>query len=333
MISPLPSTMAAIEVIHPGDPSVLKKCTRPTPQPGPDEVLIEVKAAGVNRPDIMQRKGLYPPPPGASDIPGLEAAGIIAKVGANVKQWKGGEKVCALLTGGGYAAYCTTPAVQCLPIPTGLNFIEAASLPETFFTVWSNVFVRAHLASGESLLVQGGSSGIGVAAIQMAYAWGCRVFATAGSTEKCRICESLGAEKAINYRETDFAQAIKDLTQGQGVDVILDMVGGDYVPKELSILAEEGRLVLISTLKGSETSLNLREIMMRRLTLTGSTLRNRSPAFKGAIAADLRKNIWPLIETGKIKPVIYRTFAFEEAAEAHRLMESGSHSGKIILTL
>src|ERR1700674_599739 len=333
MASALPSTMRAIEITAPGGPDVLRVCTRPTPAPGPGEVLIKTVAAGVNRPDTMQRKGLYPPPHGAPDLPGLEVAGSVVALGPGENPLKLGDPVCALAVGGGYAEYCAAPAGQCLPIPHGLSLIEAASLPETFFTVWSNVFDRAHLASGESLLVQGGSGGIGVSAIQIAHAFGNPVFATAGNAEKCAACERLGATRAINYKTEDFVAVVKEATGGRGVDVILDMVGGDYLPREIAALANEGRIVLINTMGGMHSPINLRDIMVRRLTLTGSTLRPRPVAFKRAIAAALREKVWPLIETGKIKPVVFKTFPLEQASEAHRLMESSEHIGKIVLTV
>jgi NADPH2:quinone reductase len=285
---------------------------------------VKVAAAGVNRPDVLQRMGNYPVPPGASDIPGLEVAGEI--VGS-------GERVCALVAGGGYAEYCVVPEAQALPIPKGLTPVQAASLPETFFTVWSNVYDRAKLAPGESLLVQGGTSGIGVTAIQMARALGNRVFATAGSDEKCAACVRLGAAEAFNYKTQDFEKEVLRATGGKGVNVILDMVGGDYVPRELKCLAEDGRLVFIAYLRGPKTEMNIDTVMRRRLTITGSTLRPRPVEFKGAIARSLREKIWPLIEAGRIKPEIYKTFPLEQAAEAHRLMESSQHIGKIVLTL
>jgi NADPH2:quinone reductase len=294
-------------------------------------VLIEIAAAGVNRPDVLQRKGGYPPPPGASDIPGLEIAGTIVAAGTGVSEWRPGDRVCALVTGGGYAEYVAAPAPQCLPIPRGLTLIEAAGLPETFFTVWVNVFQRAGLKGAETLLIQGGSSGIGVTAIQMARAFGHRVFVTAGSADKCAACEKLGASRAINYRTEDFVAVVKELTGGKGVDVILDMVGGDYVPRELACLAEDGRLSLIAFLGGSKATIDMTDILRRRLTITGSTLRARSVEVKGAIAQALKQKVWPLIEAGKIKPVIYRTFRLEEASAAHALMESSAHVGKIIL--
>ena len=325
--------MRAVEISEPGGPEVLKPAQRPVPQPKPNEILIKVAAAGVNRPDILQRTGNYAVPPDASDLPGLEVAGEVSAVGSAVKAWKVGDKVCALVHGGGYAEYCVAPDVQALPIPKGLSAVEAASLPETFFTVWSNVYERAGLKPGESLLVQGGSSGIGVTAIQMAAAMGNRVFATAGSDEKCAACVKLGAEKAINYRTQDFAAEIRAATGGKGVDVILDMVGGDYVPKELKSLADEGRLVFIAFLRGHKTELDINEVMRRRLTISGSTLRPRPVEFKGRIAARLRERIWPLIEAGRIRPQIFRSFPLEQAAEAHRLMESSQHIGKLVLTV
>ena len=323
--------MRAIEISAPGGPEVLRVTQRPVPIPAANEVLIEVAAAGVNRPDVLQRKGGYPPPPGASDIPGLEVAGTIVATGAGANTWKIGDRVCALVTGGGYAEYVAAPAPQCLPIPRGLTLVEAAGLPETFFTVWVNVFERAGLKGSETLLIQGGSSGIGVTAIQMARAFGHRVFVTAGSAEKCTACEKLGASRAINYRTEDFVAVVKELTGGKGVDVILDMVGGDYVPRELTCLADDGRLSLIAFLGGTRATIDMTDILRRRLTITGSTLRARSVEVKKAIARSLEQKVWPLIEGGKIKPVIYRTFRLEEASAAHALMESSAHVGKIIL--
>ncbi len=325
--------MRAVEVPKPGGPEALVPGERPVPVPKPNEILVKVAAAGVNRPDILQRMGLYPVPPDASDLPGLEIAGEVAACGASVTMWKPGDLVCALVHGGGYAEYCVAPEVQALPLPKGLSMVEAAALPETFFTVWSNVYDRAHLAPGETLLVQGGSSGIGTTAIQLAAAMGNRVFATAGSDEKCAACVRLGAEKAFNYRTQDFLAEVKAATGGKGVNVILDMVGGDYVPKELKCLADDGRLVFIAFLRGPKTELDINELMRRRLTMTGSTLRPRPVAFKGAIAKSLREKVWPLIEAGRIKPVIYRTFALAEAREAHKLMETSQHIGKIVLTV
>lgn len=325
--------MRAIEIEKPGGPEVLRPAERAKPEPKPHEILVKVAAAGVNRPDVLQRMGLYPVPPDASDLPGLEIAGEVVACGASVTLWRPGDQVCALTHGGGYAEYCVTPEVQALPVPKGLSMAQAASLPETCFTVWSNVYDRGRLAEGESLLVQGGTSGIGVTAIQMAKATGNRVFATAGSDEKCAACVKLGAEAAYNYKTQDFTAGVKAATGGKGVDVILDMAAGDFVPKELKALADDGRLVFIAFLRGPKTELDVNEVMRRRLTLTGSTLRPRPIAFKGAIAARLRSRIWPLIEDGKIKPVIFKTFKLEEAAEAHRLMETNAHIGKLVLTL
>ncbi len=328
----LPQKMRAVEIVKPGGPEVLKAVERALPTPKANEILVKVAAAGVNRPDVLQRTGNYAVPPDASDLPGLEIAGEVVACGATVKRWKVGDKICALAHGGGYAEYCVVPEVQALTVPKGLSMAEAASLPETFFTVWSNVYDRAGLQPGEMLLVHGGSSGIGVTAIQLASAMGNRVIATAGSDEKCAACVQLGAVKAINYRTQDFEAEVKAATGGKGVDVILDMVGGDYVPKELKCLADEGRLVFIAFLRGPKTELDINEVMRRRLKLTGSTLRPRPIEFKGKIAASLREKVWPLIEAGKIKPVIYKTFKLEQAADAHRLMESSKHIGKLVLT-
>ncbi|MCP3720130.1 NAD(P)H-quinone oxidoreductase [Paraburkholderia sp. CNPSo 3281] len=332
--------MKAVEITEFGAPDVLKLAERPTPEPKAGEVLIKVSASGVNRPDVFQRKGSYAPPPGISDLPGLEVAGEI--VGGSIDEksnpfgLKIGDRVCALIAGGGYAEYAVAPLGQCLPVPKGLTDVEAASLPETFFTVWSNVFQRAYLGQGEggeneTLLVQGGSSGIGVTAIQIAHALGFRVFATAGSDDKCRACEALGADRAINYRTSDFVEVVKALTNDRGVDVILDMVAGGYVARELSALATGGRIVLIATLGGSKAELNMGEILRRRLTVTGSTLRARSAEFKAQIAQELKAKVWPLIEEGRIKPVVFRVFPAAQAAEAHALMESSEHIGKIML--
>ena len=322
--------MRAVEIAKPGGPEELKPVQRPVPQPKAGEILIKVAAAGVNRPDVLQRKGLYAVPPDASDLPGLEVAGEVV---SNGKTFKAGDKVCALVHGGGYAEYCVTPEVQALPVPKGLSLTEAASLPETFFTVWSNVYDRGGLKPGESLLVQGGSSGIGVTAIQMATATGNAVFATAGSDEKVAACVRLGARQAFNYQTQDWAAELRTVTGGKGVNVILDMVGGDYFPKELKCLADDGRLVFIAFLRGPKTELDINELMRRRLTVTGSTLRPRPVEFKGYLAKNLREKIWPLIEAGKIKPEIYKTFALEQAADAHRLMETSQHIGKIVLTV
>lgn len=323
--------MRAIEITQPGKPDVLQPCERPVPVPKPGEVLIKVHAAGINRPDVLQRLGKYPVPPGASDLPGLEVAGEIVDGDYAAAGLRKGDMVCALVQGGGYAEYCTAPAEQCLPVPQGLSPLEAASLPETFFTVWSNVFDRARLGPGESLLVQGGSSGIGVTAIQLAAALGHRVFATAGSDEKCRACEQLGAERGINYRSEDFAAVVKELTGGKGVDVILDMVAGDYLPREIDCLADDGRIALIALLGGAKAEIDLGQVLRRRLHISGSTLRPRPVAFKAAIARSLRERVWPLFEQGKLKPVIYRSFPLARAAEAHALMESSAHVGKIVL--
>lgn len=325
--------MHAIQITRPGPPDVLVRCERPMPALKSGEVLIKVHAAGVNRPDVIQRLGHYPVPPGASDLPGLEVAGEIVDGDLDGTGFSKGVMVCALVQGGGYAEYCAAPAAQCLPIPAGLSPIEAASLPETFFTVWSNVFDRAGLTRSETLLVQGGTSGIGVTAIQMAAALGHRVFATAGSDEKCRACEALGAERGINYRTEDFVEVVRQLTDGKGVDVILDMVAGAYVPRETDCLADDGRLAIIALLGGTKATVDCAQVLRRRLTITGSTLRPRSIAFKAAIVAKLREHIWPLIEAGKIRPVIYKVFPLDDAVQAHTLMESGAHIGKIVLRI
>jgi NADPH2:quinone reductase len=325
--------MKAVIITQPGEPSVLQMAERPKPAYAANEVLIKVMAAGVNRPDIKQREGKYPPPAGVvQDIPGLEIAGIVVETGNAVTQWNIGDKVCALVAGGGYAEYCNAPEGQCLPIPDNLSFIEAASLPETFFTVWSNVFDRGNLKDQESLLVHGGSSGIGVTAIQMAKALGHTVYVTAGSDEKCRFCEQLGAAKAINYKTEKFKNVIEQLTNGKGVNVILDMIGGDYTPGNIQSLAIEGRLVLINAMKGKDARVDLSQVMMKRLVITGSTLRARDIAFKSKIAQNLQKTIWPLLASGVIKPIIHATFKADEAAKAHELMESSAHIGKIMLS-
>jgi NADPH2:quinone reductase len=323
--------MRAIEITQPGAADVLKICERPLPALKSGELLIEVHAAGVNRPDVLQRSGNYPVPPGASDLPGLEVAGQIVEGDLTGSPFKKGDMVCALVQGGGYAEYCTAPVKQCLPVPKGLSAVEAASLPETFFTVWSNLFDRARLSGSETLLVQGGTSGIGVTAIQLATALGHTVFATAGSDEKCWACEELGAKLAINYRTEDFFEKVKEATGGKGADVILDMVGGDYVAREINCLADDGRLVIIALLGGAKAAVDLGQVLRRRLTITGSTLRPRPVMFKAAIADKLREHVWPLLEAGKIKPVIYRTFPLEQAAQAHALMEASTHVGKIML--
>ena len=323
--------MIAIEIREPGEPDVLVPVERPTPAPAANEVLIRVAAAGVNRPDVFQRRGRYAPPPGASDIPGLEVSGVIETLGRDVAGWRAGDAVCALVTGGGYAEYCVAPAPQCLPVPRGMAVVTAGAIPETFFTVWTNVFQRGRLQPGESLLVHGGSSGIGTTAIQLAKSRGARVFATAGSAEKCAACERLGAERAINYRDADFVAAVRELTGGRGVDVILDMVGGDYFARNIDALAVEGRLVEIATLQGVKAELNIQTLMGRRLTITGSTLRPRPVADKAAIAAELRQHVWPLLESGAVTPIVHATFPLRQAAEAHRMMESSAHIGKLLL--
>ncbi|GAA4019533.1 NAD(P)H-quinone oxidoreductase [Actimicrobium antarcticum] len=323
--------MRAIEITQFGGPEVLVLCERPMPVPKAGEVLIKVSAAGVNRPDVFQRTGNYPVPPGASDLPGLEVAGEIVGGDLDGRPFLVGDQVCALVQGGGYAEYCVAPVGQCLPVPLGLSLLEAASLPENFFTVWSNVFDRVHLSGQETLLVQGGSSGIGVSAIQLAVALGHRVFATAGSEEKCRACEALGAEIGINYRTQDFVEIVKSATAGKGVDVILDMVGGDYLPREIDCLADDGRIALIALLGGAKAQVDLGQVLRRRLTISGSTLRPRSVAFKAEVAVRLLTTVWPLFAQKKIKPVIYQTFPLDQAAAAHALMESSAHVGKIML--
>ncbi|BBK34377.1 putative PIG3 family NAD(P)H quinone oxidoreductase [Stella humosa] len=327
----LPPTMRAVEIVRPGGPEVLVATTRPTPQPGPGEVLVRVQAAGINRPDVLQRKGGYAPPPGASDLPGLEIAGTVAAVGADAGRWQPGDAVCALVSGGGYAEYCVAPAPQCLPIPAGLTMVEAGGVPETFFTVWTNVVERGRLQAGERLLVHGGSSGIGTTAIQMAKALGATVYVTAGSAEKCAACVGLGADLAIDHGREDFVARVQEATGGAGVDLILDMVGGDYTQRNLEALAVEGRLVQIAFLRGAKVELNLEPIMRKRLTLTGSTLRPRTVAQKGAIAAALEQRLWPMLAAGRLKPPIFRTFPLDQAAAAHALMESSTHIGKIVL--
>jgi putative PIG3 family NAD(P)H quinone oxidoreductase len=321
-------TMKAVEIAGPGGPEMLRATNRPVPEPQADEVLIRLAWAGVNRPDALQRAGMYAPPPGASDLPGLEGAGEIAAVGAGVSDLAVGDHVCALLPGGGYAQYVTTPAAHCLPIPAGMDLKEAACLPETFFTVWSNVFQRGALRGGERFLVHGGSSGIGTTAIQLAHAFGARVFTTAGSAEKCKTCLDLGAERAINYREEDFGEALR--AEG-GADLILDMVGGDYLPRNVKALADDGRLVQIAFLQGPKVELNFAQVMVRRLTITGSTQRPQSDLAKARIAEGLRAHVWPLIEAGRVAPVMDSEFPLEEAAAAHKRMESSAHIGKIVL--
>jgi putative PIG3 family NAD(P)H quinone oxidoreductase len=323
----------AIEITQPGGTEVLVLGERPTPVAAEGEVLIKVAAAGVNRPDVMQRQGKYPMPPGATDIPGLELAGEIVALSGEVGAWKVGDRACALVVGGGYAEYCAAPAPQCLPIPRGLDLVHAAAIPETTFTVWTNVFERGRLASGESILIHGGTSGIGTTAIQMARAFGARVFATAGTAEKCAACEELGAERAFNYRAVDFAASIREATGGRGVDVVLDMVGGDYTQRNIDSLAVEGRLVQIAFLNGPKAQINLGPVIRNRLTITGSTLRPRTIEQKGAIARAVHEHVWPLFETGAVKVLVYATFPLAQAAEAHRLMESSAHIGKIVLTV
>ena len=325
--------MRAIEIQAPGGPEVLRLCERPQPVAASGEVLVRVHAAGVNRPDVLQRKGGYAPPPGASDLPGLEVAGVVAGGDLAGSGLQTGDAVCALVAGGGYAEYCVVPVGQALPVPRGLSFAQAAALPETYFTVWSNVFDRGRLAPGETLLVQGGTSGIGVTAIQLATALGHAVYATAGSDEKCRACEKLGAVRGINYRSEDFAEVVKSLTGGRGVDVILDMVAGSYVPRELACLADDGRLLIIATLGGSRSEVDIGAVLRRRLTITGSTLRPRPLAFKAAIAQRLKSVVWPLFEAGRLDPMVFRTFGLAQAAEAHALMESSAHIGKLVLAV
>jgi putative PIG3 family NAD(P)H quinone oxidoreductase len=325
--------MICVEIIAPGGPEVLTPTERPDPVPGPGEVLIRVAAAGVNRPDVLQRRGAYPPPPGASDIPGLEVSGTIARVGEGVDAWHEGDAVCALVSGGGYATMCVAPAVQCLRVPASIGLDAAAAIPETFFTVWTNVFDRGRLHAGETALFHGGSSGIGTTAIQLACRRGATVYVTVGSDEKARACEALGARRAINYRSQDFVEAIKGLTGGTGVDLILDIMGGSYLPRNLAALAVDGRLVQIGLMGGESASIDLRRVLTRRLTITGSTLRPRSVEEKGRIAEALAREVWPSLEAGQVKPIVYRTFPLAEAAAAHRLMESSGHIGKIVLTV
>jgi len=326
----VPSQMRAIEISKPGGPDVLKQVTRAVPDPAPGQVLIKLAAAGVNRPDALQRAGLYAPPATASDLPGLEGAGTIVAIGAGVTRWGVGDRVCALLPGGGYAQYCVCDQDQALRIPSGLSMVEAAALCETYFTVWSNTFMRAGLTGGETFLVHGGTSGIGTTAVQLARAFGARVFTTAGSAEKCARCVELGAELAINYRNEDYVAAVKEATGGRGVNVILDMVGGDYIGRNITALATDGRLVMIAFLGGAVAEINFAQIMARRLTVTGSTLRPQSDLKKGRIADELRRHVWPLLDAGRIAPVMHATFDFEAAAEAHRCLE-GDHIGKIVL--
>ena len=327
-----PASMKAIEISEPGGPGMLRPCTRPVPQPKEGEVLVKVAAAGVNFPDVAQRRGNYPPPPGASDLPGLELSGTVVAQGPGVTAPAPGEAVCALVSGGGYAEYCAVPVPQCLPIPDGLDMVQAAALPETFFTVWTNLFDGGRMKSGETVLIHGGSGGIGTTAIQIARAFGARVFATARTAEKCAFCEEIGAERAINYKDEDFVAVVRELTGKRGVELILDMVGGDYLARNIRALAVEGRLVQIAVQRGAEATIPLGLLMVKRLILTGSTLRPRTVAQKGAIAAALEKRVWPLLAAGRVRPVIHATFGLDRAAEAHALMESSAHIGKIVLT-
>lgn len=326
----LPDVMRAVEISKPGGPEVLVPCERPVPTPGHGDILIKLAYAGVNRPDALQRAGSYAPPPTASDLPGLEGAGEVVAVGPGVSEWRVGDQVCALLPGGGYAEYVTTPAAHALPVPKGMDLKSAACLPETYYTVWSNVFMRGGLKAGEKFLVHGGSSGIGTTAIQLAKTLGARVFTTAGSSEKCAVCKELGAEVAINYRDADFVEVLR--AEG-GADLILDMVGGSYIARNIKALADDGRMVHIAFLSGPKAEINFAQIMARRLTVTGSTLRPQSDAAKAAIAAELRANVWPLIEAGRIGPVMDQTFKLEDAAKAHARMESSGHIGKIVLEI
>jgi len=327
----LPASMIVVEITRPGGPEVLEPRPRPVPAPGPGEVLIKVAAAGVNRPDLLQRRGLYPPPPGASDVLGLEVAGEVAAAGPGGSAWREADRVTALVSGGGYAEYCIAPGVQCLPVPPGLDLVSAAAIPENFFTVWTNVFERGRLAAGEVLLVHGGASGIGTVAIQMARCFGARVLATAGSAAKCAACIGLGAERAFDRNLEDFVAGSREATGGRGVDVILDMAGGDYLPRNVAALAAGGRLVQIALVRGASAELDLRAVMQGRLTITGSTLRPRSVAEKGAIAAALREHVWPHLAAGRLRPVIHATFALADAAEAHRVLEGNAHVGKVVL--
>jgi len=329
----LPADMSAIDPAAPGGPEVLTLVRRPVPEPGPGEVLIRVAAAGVNRPDILQRRGLYPPPPGAPSIPGLEVAGTVAAVGAGVVTLEREQPVCALLPGGGYAEYAVAPAGQCLPIPAALTLVEAAAMPETLFTVWINLFHRAYAGEGDTVLVHGGTSGIGTMAIALGVLFDLRVIVTCGSDEKCARAQEIGAAKAINYRSGDFVAAVKAETGGRGVDIVLDMVGGDYLPRNLQCLAEDGRHVSIAVQRGGRGELNLGDVMRRRLTLTGSTLRPRSVEYKSLVAQELAGTVWPFVAQGRLKPVIDRTFPLADAAAAHRRMEAGEHVGKIVLTV
>ena len=331
MLANIPATQTVIEIKQPGGPEVLVPATRSVPEPKIGEVLIRIAAAGVNRADCLQRMGRYPMPPGAPDIPGLECSGTIVKLGQGVTQWREGDQVCALLIGDGYGEYAAAPAVQCLPVPEGVSVVDAGGLPETFCTVWTNVFERIHLKAGEVFLQQGGSSGIGMTAIQLAKAFGTTVLTTAGSDEKCHACREYGADLAINYRTQDFVEEAKEFTHGRGVDAIFDMVGGDYIPRELDLLAPEGRLCFVALMGGAKVEADFGVIQRKHLTVTGSTLRPRSVEQKAAIIAALREKVWPLFKEGKVRPVTYQQFPLTQAAEAHRLMESSQHIGKILL--
>ena len=325
--------MKAVEISKPGGPEVLVMVDRPMPEPKAGEVLIKVSAAGINRPDVFQRKGNYPPPPGASDLPGLEVVGEIVAGDAASAGLSVGDKVCALLAGGGYAEYCTAPAAQCLPVPKGLSDVEAAGLPETYYTVWSNVFDRGQLSAGESLLVHGGASGIGTTAVQLATAMGHKVYATVGSDERARAVEALGAVLGINYRTQDYVEEVKKATGGKGVDVVLDMVAGEYINRNINCLADDGRIVIIALLGGAKADIDCSQILRRRLTVTGSTLRPRPVAFKAEIARSLKERVWPLLEAGKIRPIVHATFPLERACDAHAMMDAGEQIGKIVLTV
>jgi len=333
VLANIPATQTVIEITRPGGPEVLVPTTRPVPEPKAGEVLIRIAGAGINRADCLQRMGRYPMPPGAPDIPGLECSGTVVKLGDGVTQWNNGDQVCALMIGDGYGEYAAVPAVQCLPVPAGVSLVDAGGLPETFCTVWTNVFDRMHLQPGESFLIQGGSSGIGVTSIQLARAFGCKVLATAGSDEKCAACRDFGADVAINYRTQDFVAVGKEFTNGRGVDAILDMVGGDYIPRNYEAAAVEGRIVQIAFQHDPKATVDFRRIMLKRLHHTGSTLRARAVPDKAAIARAVETNALPLIAAGKVKPIIYRTFPIKDAAAAHALMESSAHIGKIVLTL
>jgi NADPH:quinone reductase len=329
----LPREMAVVEIAAPGGPEQLKPGIRPVPRPGDGEVLVRVEAAGVNRPDVMQRQGRYPPPPGASDLPGMEIAGEIVALGPQVSGLAVGDKITSLLPGGGYAAYAIAAAPLCMPIPDGLSMVEAAAIPETYMTVWTNLFERGGCKAGDRVLIHGGTSGIGTTAIQLASAWGARVYATAGSELKARACEKFGAVRGIDYRSEDFVQVIRADTEGYGIDITLDMVAGSYVQRNLDIAAVEGRVVTISMLGGSRAEINMGMVLVKRLTLTGSTLRSRTVAQKAAVADDMRRHVWPLLAAGRVRPIIYQTFPLAQASEAHRLMESSNHIGKIVLTV